>query len=571
MKRTLFFAVLFVLIANTVLAYQIFPIWFHVHSNKSLTNGCSDGQYDIDNLIKIALTKKGYSGIVITDHADMILGKPNCVKNYFNYINQFNKEGYFVSIAGQEITVALNPEKPEGGNAKNCHLNFLSSADNLQAYSLEYPSIEVDKAIGFLKDVDSDSFIVYNHPRDCKLWEDKFSLFDGIELFNDFEAKVNIKENYRYQRWVYLRALHQGKHIAVIGGSDFHNEVQWKFGWVATYVFADKLSQSDVMDAFRDARTIATRDAKVLNFSPVPSRKYYVTNKDAEIQGAVSLPLKESNLSKMLVYRDGEFYQSFQIKGEAYGWGREKYSFSFSDSSFYQGEKHCYVLEIEQYMITSPICFERGNETSTDTLKEGALRITEAYYNSDGNIEIKTENDALYHSFRFYEICPKGNLIKSPRGIVSACKNPSFVIHRITVVEEKTLFAQGSCGTSTGINFNFDQDKAKKACIKELENSYILKIGGNDYRAVESGYFSHEFIMITDNPFVSEDEVFITCNLYSQSYIDKITFDEQGKIIGCVERDMASASKKDPNQFFYNLTFNTLIVLGSDYFILLKK
>ena len=590
MKRTWLFLVVLVagiLLSQLALAYNAYPIWFHVHSNHSLENGCSDGIYDIPELIRIAMrisdfqNPNVYSGIAMTDHSNLILEKDSCKKNYFDYVNQFNKDNYFVSIPGQESTVAMDPKKSEGGNAKNCHMNIIGSLSNHTIYDLKYPSKDVEEAIEIPRK-DPNSFIVLNHIRDCKLWESKVSLFDAIELFNDYDGGPDIEANYKYQRNVYLNALKQGWQGIVVGGSDFHLPIQWQFGWIATYVFADHLNQTEIIEGLRKGRTIATRDTKVLSFSPSPQKDFYEVNNDININGSFEFSYSAVSFPKVLVYRDGDIYSVLDMKKEKAPYGKKDFSFSYSDSLLFSEERHCYVFEIDMYLVTSPVCFLNtgGDVLKGDDKKEeeansgadlpakprGTLRITNASFTSDHKINIESENESLLDSMPIYEICSLENFIFSSDQKGHACVNPFFSIVK-TSQGSVTARGVGSCSPGPIQIFNSDN-----SCIEDMKKSFIREIGPNDYRAIQLSPMSSETVLLTGDSSVNENSQFAMCDSNQP-----ITLDSDNRVTSCTEKYQIVGLQKLEGKLLYRLVYanfldgELLFMNGRNYFILIKK
>ncbi len=327
-------------------AFEIVPVWFHVH-----TNFHQDDGGETPEKIKNFIVPKGYRGIVFAPHSQDI-----DFPGFRAAVDAINTPD-FIAVPGREISTLVGTTIE---NLIMCHLNAVSTVENPKDLDNKFTGDELPKVIAEL-DAEG-AFYVWNHPWTCRQWEPRAATFDGIEFFNDFGAGYASGESYAFDKKVYFDALKSGKKVFAIGGIDMHTLMQATLGDFATYVFPDRFERDTFIDAFRAGHTIAAFNAKIESLSARPAFEPAAVGADGfEVRGAVSLKLLGGPKPVIVVYKDGdEFKPTIPAKLERKGKSVKSYTpyeFTFGDKPA-PGATACYVVEIPHYMISSPYCFK---------------------------------------------------------------------------------------------------------------------------------------------------------------------------------------------------------------------
>lgn len=243
----------------------------------------SDGTLTPDGLIT-ACKNLGLEFMMITDH------------NY-NTVESSYFDGDMLVIQGQELT------------GKPGHVNIWGKRVPLETpYSLDTQE-DYKKAIDACREAGAVASL--NHPfcSNCPFVLEKESLpFDAVEVWNTIQHSDNIKN----KNW-WVEQLNQGKHLAAVGGSDYHRDYikQHILAMPTTYVLAEEKSADAILKAIVEGRSVVTNSPK--------SSMIYLTVGDAQLGDTVKLAdnneakITVTNLKKghkVLVYNNNKIIYS---------------------------------------------------------------------------------------------------------------------------------------------------------------------------------------------------------------------------------------------------------------------
>lgn len=363
MKKTItiLLACYIILFCRESFCFEIVPLLFHVHTT------ISDGQHSPQELKKRTI-ELGYRGIAFTDHSECFTDdKRWCRGNFFTNtqrisypeylkeINSLNKDHEFITLVGREIPAGHKPHEVL------CHINTFSVSADPYTYTTDYALWELPQ---ILKKLNQEEGVIYifNHPKDCTMWEMGADRFHGIELFNDLVGRfgfyTEIKKMYEYQFGIYANSIYKGWRGFVVGGMDLHHDIQYLKGEITTYVFPDEFTQKSAFRALGEGRTIATRDLEILDINIYPSRVPREIKGNIVISGKVRVSPKYSGILKLFIYRNGTKYKRVFLKREpSLGW-ELIYSFYFEEDSVLPLSTS-YFLEIPEFLVSSLFIFEK--------------------------------------------------------------------------------------------------------------------------------------------------------------------------------------------------------------------
>lgn len=137
------------------------------------------------------------------------------------------------------------------------HMNFFGVAAPFENSFIANTKEEMQAIINHAKSLGA--VISVNHP-DCPLcpykWEDD-EAFDMMEVWNGPMRPSNMKA---LERWTSL--LKKGRHIPIVGGSDFHKPGQFaKLGYPVTAVYSQSRSAQDILSAIKSGNCFITESA----------------------------------------------------------------------------------------------------------------------------------------------------------------------------------------------------------------------------------------------------------------------------------------------------------------------
>lgn len=235
--------------------------WYKGDTHLHTTN--SDGVLSQDELIS-ACKKLGLEFMMITDH------------NH-NTVEESYFDGNMLVIQGQELT------------DKSGHVNIWGKKVPMEApYSISTQE-EYKKAIDECREAGAIASL--NHPfcSNCPFLLEKESLpFDAVEVWNTIQHTDNVKN----RDW-WVEQLNQGKHLAALGGSDYHRDYVnvHILAMPTTYVLAEDKSADAILKAITEGRCVVTNSPK--------SSMIYLTVGDAQIGDTVKLA--ENNKAQIIV------------------------------------------------------------------------------------------------------------------------------------------------------------------------------------------------------------------------------------------------------------------------------
>lgn len=365
---------------------------FHLHSV------FSDGMRTIDELAEKA-EGLGYQAIVVTDHEEQIERqdlKPPLFQSYIGFdsyraaCDLATKPGRLLVIPGVEIAFRWGSSPPS-----SAHLlaigRFAPSPERLAKIRSQtgewqiaerYASILQEE--GLIPIAAHPSLIATVHtsppmkrwaPLIFKLYEEiKDYRWDiaghrgqadswnaGIELFNSGP------NNALDIAW-YRALVAKERPVFVTSGCDSHfpltfdpeDDARWQR---ATFVFASRLTETAILTAVRQGRTVATAGPIAeVRMRPIPGFEIHRAN-PANLWAAIEFSRPLTSAHTMRVWRDGVILTE---SNREIAKGSRSITYSFIDWKAEPGF-HSYVLEIPNLLVSSPIYIAvRGDETFED-------------------------------------------------------------------------------------------------------------------------------------------------------------------------------------------------------------
>lgn len=309
----------------------------------------SDGT-STSNEVKTLVANHGCDFLIESDHFEQTIVKSTISK----YLATFDclgpqvkgKNEQLLCVAGAEF-MATTKHGP--------HILLLHLEKEMPGYR---DNMGQEELVQWLKQ-NSSAPLIIAHPF-WTTYQYNFSLPtsyspDGVEIFN--------YGNYAKTRDAYLK----GKGKIATSGWDYHTPVDptnnSRFKHI-TYVWINgKLTAESLLSAISNGQTYASNDGAVLTkINYLPSFTYQEVSRP-EFNFEVSFP--ESTLDQRLIriYRDGEPVSESK---KNYPIGATKMAYSWTDSQASIGN-HGYCIEVEGYLVTSPICL-----SVTDMAETGA-------------------------------------------------------------------------------------------------------------------------------------------------------------------------------------------------------
>ncbi len=333
------------LLADSIKGGRWYPGIIHVHST------FSDGDRT-PAMLKNAAVANGLAFLIVTDHWEQIpkekklSGLVTDDFGFDKYLASFQSTPKLIIIAAAEIAV------PRQGASS--HVLAIGDLRKIigQTYSSPKDLIENLSRAGLLA--------VAAHP-DLNEKGRNF-IFDlsmapsiaGIEFYNQ-SRDADRKTLGRLLDLIAAGAA--GRDIFVTSGCDSHMSVdptsldlaRWTH---KTYVWVeDKLTDENLLAALANGRTYAANDgAQLVSINHLPGFTPQSVNRP-EFFFTISLPDKAS-WKKAKLYRDGQFLGFAAPEKTSDG---QRYH--FHDTQCSQGT-HRYIIEIEDYLVTSPIILD---------------------------------------------------------------------------------------------------------------------------------------------------------------------------------------------------------------------
>ena len=190
---------------------------YELHCHTGCVSQC--GRVQPEEIVKL-YKKKGYNGIVVTDHYSPLTFRPNwCPQKQVD----FYLDGYrrMKKAAGEDFNVLLGMELRHYGTANDYLVygvedDFLYSAGNLMV-PWEKKAFKMLHDRGYM--------IFQAHPFRPGIRRCNPELIDGIEVYN---GKCNRKENEKAMNWA------RENNLLVCSGSDFHTIKNLALGGIET-------------------------------------------------------------------------------------------------------------------------------------------------------------------------------------------------------------------------------------------------------------------------------------------------------------------------------------------------
>jgi hypothetical protein len=278
---------------------------FHTHTH------ASDGVYPSDILAGIAKAE-GLDFIAITDH--------NTIAGFLEFSDNLD----FLVIPGLEVTLDKGHFNVFGMN------NWHEWMQEICGDRIEVSMPDRYKTITeLMKEISEDGLLnSINHPL-LPPWDWLFDDTDlryihCLELWNDLYWPDNITANPKtvemWNEW-----LNAGYRITAIGGSDYHypprpeeNKPGERLGMPTTFVYAQELSISGILDALRKRRAYVTKGPQ-LDFRAEANGTIYEMGADLGVQSGaidfiVTIPY-QPKMSNVQLVKNGVVIAQKQAKG----------------------------------------------------------------------------------------------------------------------------------------------------------------------------------------------------------------------------------------------------------------
>jgi hypothetical protein len=163
---------------------------------------------------------------------------------------------------------------------------------------------------------------------------------DLIEIYHNLEACNNV-----FQWCLWDQYLNQGYRLVGIGGIDSHIlfESTEKLGAVVTWVYADELSESGIIEGIRRGKTYVSKG---------PQIRFTATNAAGEVaemweQLAIdgkpitfTLEINADEELRLFVIKNGMIMETFTIPAQGEGWQKVTFVDTPDQPSFYRLELH---------------------------------------------------------------------------------------------------------------------------------------------------------------------------------------------------------------------------------------
>lgn len=347
--RWLIVALVLLLAESSASAVKWCPGIIHVHST------FSDGDRT-PAMLKNAAEKLHFSFLITTDHYEQI-GSPHGLVakitkqwGFEKYRQTYQSSGKIVIIAGAEVQTYW------GKTASHT----LALGDIYETPDISDNQGKKDTQQLIIKNLNNRGYLtVAAHPHGRTLlknryWEPFAYLYDkdhaegikGIEFFNEDEA------SYKETRAWYLSLVAAGRDIFVTAGCDSHSSVEPSDAqrWTRITYVLSQLRKNSILEAMRQGHTyVAQNGCYFKSLNVVPGFQFQSVERPSLLcrLGFAT----GSHKTKIQVYRDGKLVEDSLKK---IGGGQKEFSYQWADKQAKAGN-HTYVIEIENYLITSPI------------------------------------------------------------------------------------------------------------------------------------------------------------------------------------------------------------------------
>lgn len=192
----------------------------------------------------------------------------------------------------------------------NGHMNFFGVPAPFENSFIANNKEEMQGIISHAKSIGA--VISVNHPK-CPIcpykWEDE-TAFDMMEVWNGPMRPSNMRA---IEWWTSL--LKQGRHIPIVGGSDYHKPRQFaKMGNPVTAVYSASHSAEDILNAVKNGKSFVTESVNGIRLN----LKYGETELGGTAEYSKEIPLEiYSNAKKVILVTDKDEKEITLINGIA--------------------------------------------------------------------------------------------------------------------------------------------------------------------------------------------------------------------------------------------------------------
>lgn len=161
---------------------------------------------------------------------------------------------------------------------------------------------------------------------------------DLMEVYHHLEAINNT-----YQVGLWDRLLNEGYRIVGAGGIDSHNPFEGlhRLGQVLTYVYADELSEKGIIEGLRRGQVYVTKGPQIrftASDGENTATMWEALSTDRKVEFTTEV-MTDKQL-RLFVFKNGLFFDSFIIPGEAQTWQTVTFTDQPTNKSYYRVELH---------------------------------------------------------------------------------------------------------------------------------------------------------------------------------------------------------------------------------------
>ena len=325
-----------VLFLIAVLSVSACAKWYSgiIHCHSTFSDGTRNPEAVIEKAIKAIV-----DFLCQTDHYEQIdkekkIGSKIADDYGFdNYQKRFNSSRLVV-LLGAEVTLSSH----------TLAIGDIKKDDILMNAKTQQEVIKRIRELGWLS--------IAAHPSSKKYLYDVNAAdgINGIEFFND-----DTNGGYAKTRDFYLSMLKKGENVFVTAGCDSHyqadpkDSARWKR---ITWVESEKLDKDSIFNALSKGRTYAINAG--LSVKPFQDAGFYQPGFEyQEVArpkfGCSFIFEKKTKINGVNIYCDEDLIDKIEYKNS-----QKQYDFIWEDNKTPAGD-HQYIIEIENYFITSPI------------------------------------------------------------------------------------------------------------------------------------------------------------------------------------------------------------------------
>ena len=393
-----------ILCCGTIVQARWYKGITHIHST------FSDGDRT-PGMLKQAVAANHFDFLIVTDHFEQINREKKLTSavtadfGFNKYLKDYEVTSPLLCLAGAEITLG------------HCHTLVLANLPSVSKMAVP------GNISGLISDLNSkDALPVAAHPNWSSYIYDTSQAEDiaGIEFFNENAA------SYKKTLAWYLSIIAKGKRPFVTAGCDSHSSlepsdlIRWQR---CTYVWSNEsLSREAIINGLKAGVTYASNHGAYLAGMPMLPQREHQKYQDVQFNYKIGF-LKHPSTKKIVrFYRDGQLVDE---KTLTFPNNANEESCNLRDEAVQNG-RHAYVLEVEGYLVTSPMCLDIQREKrsqSTVSLESSTGDAIKEIFSSVQDFEMTFEVNVQRREGSVYFRTSGGGMVKYvPDGHGKHCK-----------------------------------------------------------------------------------------------------------------------------------------------------